>query len=222
MIFFEIDIIIIFISQNCRKTLIIDDIQIASHVFTAVPLNDNEVNMRYKILVVEDSETMRKQIEDFIKNSEYDYKITDSAREAIKLIQADEFNIVLTDKNMPGINGKGDEGGMDILKYVKMQSPKLEVIILTAFTNIDTTMKALKMGAFDYIIKPFTKEDLLKTLGRTTEYLNYGNPEQTIEVYKKIRNGIYDIINEKTIIPEEERHAMMKQIASKLDLFFKS
>ncbi len=178
--------------------------------------------MSLKLLVVDDSAVPRAQIANFLEETDYKIDMTESANAAIELINKNEYDIVITDKNMPGFDEDTNEGGMDLLKFIKKNKPEIEVLMMTGYATIETALEAMKIGAFDYIIKPFKKDELIDSIDRVKEYKTFLNPEYIIDMYKKIQNEIIDLFSEKTDVSDEERHKKIKSLNSKIDIFFKT
>jgi DNA-binding NtrC family response regulator len=122
--------------------------------------------MNNKILVVDDEEIQANIISNILKNENYIVTKAYSAEEALKLISKEEFSVLLVDLMMPGM------GGMGLLKTVKEQNIGLNLIIMTAYGTIETAVEAMKNGAFDYLTKPFSKDELLVNVGKAVKAYN--------------------------------------------------
>ncbi|VAX20829.1 hypothetical protein MNBD_NITROSPINAE01-1028 [hydrothermal vent metagenome] len=105
--------------------------------------------MSHKILVVDDEEGIRNSLAAYLKMEGYDVDKAGSGKEAIEKIRQAKFNIILLDINMPEIDG------LDALKTIKSIDFSIQVIMMTAYSTFDKTMRALEYGATDYILKPF-------------------------------------------------------------------
>ena len=115
--------------------------------------------MKGKILIVDDDEIVRDMVCDFLSQSGYEVKKVDGFSSAIEEMKSSEFDIVVLDKNMPGTDGN-KEGGLDVLKYIKEHFPTTEAILMTGFPSIESAVETMKLGAFDYITKPFELKEL--------------------------------------------------------------
>ena len=115
---------------------------------------ENILSSKVKILVVDDDHSMRCSLSDWLKSSEFRVCCADSGEEALKKIDGEDFNIVITDLKMPG------KSGLDVLKYVKEVSLSTEVIVMTAYGTVETAVNAMKQGAYDYLLKPFAPEEI--------------------------------------------------------------
>ena len=116
-----------------------------------------------KILVIDDEKSQRDILNDILSDAGFQVQTAESAEQGIKILENDSFALVLTDYKMPG------KTGMDVLFYVQENHPHTQVIIMTAFGTIPDAVQAIKEGAYDYLTKPFEKEDLLRLTRRATE-----------------------------------------------------
>ncbi len=106
---------------------------------------------RPRVLVVDDDKVTRRALE-LILGAEFDVTILESGNKAVDHIQQDmDFDVVSLDLNMPGMSG------IETLKEIKQHSPTTEVLLVTAFQDIESAKQALKLGAYDYIEKPINK-----------------------------------------------------------------
>ena len=111
-----------------------------------------------KIMLVEDEKITRKTLTDILKKENYDVNSFGDGTEAIKSIKQETYDVIVTDLRLPGTNG------LDILKTAKEINPKAIVIIITAYATVETAIESLKLGAYDYLLKPFSPEQLLSIL----------------------------------------------------------
>ncbi len=113
-----------------------------------------------RILVVDDEPLKRITLQ--IELSEHGYEVYEAAdaEAARRLFDARPIDVVVTDVRMPGTSG------LELLTYVKQVRPATEVVLMTAYATIETAVLAIKRGAYDYITKPFTTQDLLVKLDR--------------------------------------------------------
>lgn len=113
-----------------------------------------------KILVIDDEAIVRVSCERVLKPAGYEVVMTPKGSEALALLKQDKYDLVLTDLKMP------DMDGLDVLKNIKSSWPDMIVIIITGYGTISTAVQAIKLGAFEYIEKPFTPEDILNAVTR--------------------------------------------------------
>jgi len=117
----------------------------------------------WRILVVDDDIEMCNLLTEFLREEGFKVFATGDSLEASNLINHEEFDLIITDLKMKGLKG------LDLLENVQRVSPLTPVIIITAFGSIESAIKAMKMGAYDYITKPFQMDELLLTLRKALE-----------------------------------------------------
>ncbi len=119
--------------------------------------------MEEEILVVDDEPQMVIAVQETLKRRGYRITAAGSGMEALCRLREKHFNLVLTDMRMPEVNG------LDLLKKVKTLSPQTPVILLTAYGTIQNAVDAMRHGAFDYLLKPFSSESLEAVVRRALE-----------------------------------------------------
>ncbi|MDH5477047.1 MAG: response regulator [Nitrospinota bacterium] len=112
--------------------------------------------MSANILIVDDEEGIRTSLGAYLSLEGYTVDVAESGIKALEMLRQTKFNIILLDINMPGIDG------LETLKGIKALDFSIQVIMITAYSTFDKTMKSLEFGASDYILKPF--EDLKEIL----------------------------------------------------------
>jgi signal transduction histidine kinase/DNA-binding response OmpR family regulator len=118
---------------------------------------------KYRILVVDDEEIIRELLVRSFGENDYHVETVEDAGVALKRIKEDSFNLLITDLKMPKV------GGMDVLKEIKNVNPYIEVIIITGYPTIELAVDAVKIGAFDFICKPFDLEQMKTTVAKCLE-----------------------------------------------------
>ncbi len=119
---------------------------------------------RQSILIVEDDPLVREFLIETMKQGSYNIKSAENAEIAIQLIQQNYFHLVLTDLKLP------DKNGMDVLNAVKKESPDIGVIVMTAYGTVENAVAAMKIGAFDFITKPFTADRIEMTVKKYFDF----------------------------------------------------
>ena len=118
------------------------------------------------IHVIDDEPIIHDVLSQLLTSEGYDIEISSSGEEALEKFEVRTFDLVLLDLLMPGMNG------IEILKAAKKIDPQALIIILTAYASVESAIEAMKIGAFDYIQKPFKHEELLLTIARALEHKN--------------------------------------------------
>lgn len=119
---------------------------------------------QYKVLVVDDERDICRALEFLLSREGYKIVTAYSGQDALKKIEAEDFDLVITDLRMEGIDG------MQVLEKAQGINPNLMVIIMTAFGSVESAVEAMKKGASDYIVKPFINEDVKMTVRRLLEH----------------------------------------------------
>ena len=135
-----------------------------------------------KILVVDDEVKICRNVEKILAKDDYDVSYASSADEALEKMAKESYSLLISDIIMPGMNG------LEFLKLVKNQWPLTKVIMFTAYASTDTAVKAMRLGAVDYIPKPFTPDELRRPveLALTGELAEASATEKEIEVMNVI------------------------------------
>lgn len=109
-----------------------------------------------KILLVDDDPKIIGLLKNILKDNHFDIETANASKEAISKLKKIQYSLVITDIKMPG---KYD--GIDVLKTTKKISPETDVIMITGCASIEDAVKSIKLGAYDYIVKPFDMNEFL-------------------------------------------------------------
>jgi DNA-binding response OmpR family regulator len=107
-----------------------------------------------KILVVDDEKQICENVKKILSKNNYEVSLATSAQEALDRMEKESFSLLLSDIVMPDING------LDLLKRVKSDWPQTKAVMMTAYASTDTAVKAIRLGALEYLCKPFTPDEL--------------------------------------------------------------
>ena len=122
--------------------------------------------MAEKILIVDDEPDMLKLLSMILREkTSYEITTTNNPIEAIELAKQGGFDLVISDLKMPGLDG------MEIIDAVKKIDEDIPVIIITAFASVESASEAIQKGGFDFITKPFRKEQILFTIDKALKWL---------------------------------------------------
>lgn len=114
---------------------------------------------KQRILAIDDEPDLLRLIQRIISEmTPYEIITTNNSLEVHKILESEVFDLILLDLKMPGLSG------MEILKLLKQQKRKEQVIIFTAFGSLETAVEATTLGIFDYITKPFKKDRILTSV----------------------------------------------------------
>lgn len=149
--------------------------------------------MEKKILLIEDDPGMQNMLRVYLEKKGYSVTTADNGEDGIDCINTEVFPVVITDLKMPG------RDGIEVLKAARNKNRKIKVVIVTAYASVDTAVTALKLGASEYVVKPF--QDLERDIGRIVDRL--------------YRGLILSIENQKLISDLQQRQ---KQIDQQLEM----
>ena len=116
------------------------------------------------ILIIDDDTSLRRVLEYNLREAGYGVAAAASGEEGLRLFAEAEPSLVISDMKMPGMDG------MQVLKSVKEHSPETPVIMITAFGSVDMAVEAMKAGAYDYITKPFNRDELRLTVAKALQF----------------------------------------------------
>ncbi|WP_313054847.1 sigma-54-dependent transcriptional regulator [Pseudomonas lopnurensis] len=114
--------------------------------------------MTAKILLVEDDRSLREALGDTLQLGGYDHRAVDCAEAALIALQEEPFDLVISDVNMPGMDGH------ELLGLIRQRHPQLPVLLMTAYGAVARAVDAMRQGAADYLVKPFEPKTLLELL----------------------------------------------------------
>jgi two-component system sensor histidine kinase/response regulator len=110
--------------------------------------------MAGKLLFIDDEEIVLRSCRRVFAKGDFEIETALSGEEGLEKVRAGNFDVVITDLKMPGL------GGMEVLHTLRKERPEIVVVIFTGYANVETAREALKNGAFDYIPKPFTPDEI--------------------------------------------------------------
>ena len=116
--------------------------------------------MTAKILIVDDEKAVRESLEEILKMEEYQVETVSSGEKALEIVQDGDYNLVLLDLKMPGIDG------VEVMHQISRYAPDTKVIILTGHGTLESAIEALRSGAEDYMLKPYESSAILDSIGR--------------------------------------------------------
>lgn len=164
------------------------------------------MNRNSRILVVDDEKVMRDSCYRVLSKEEYKVETVASGEVAIKRAKESPFDLILLDLKMPGMDG------LETLRFFKEQDPKIVVVIITGYPDIETAVKAIKLGAYDYISKPFTPQELRLIVERSLEKRTLSMENEYLRQQLESRNESEKIIGDSK--PMQRIYEMVRKIAS--------
>ena len=122
---------------------------------------EKEATKMKPVLIVEDEAIMRESLRDWLKDEGYEIETAEQGEEALHRIGEVDFGVVVLDLRLPG------KDGLEVLKEAMAKRPQLKGIIITAYPSVETAVEAMKLGAVDYVVKPFAPDALEKLIRET-------------------------------------------------------
>ncbi|HDH87301.1 MAG TPA: response regulator [Desulfobacteraceae bacterium] len=151
-----------------------------------------------KALVIDDEQVVLDSVSKILTDERYKVDVSLSGREGLNQAIEKEYDIVLTDIRMPDI------GGMRVLRDIKRAKPSLPVVMITGYASVRSSVQAMKLGAADYIEKPFTPDQLIRAVASALDISAAKPPEEQ------------DLIHKEEMIKVLERAASDSEFIAKL------
>ena len=158
-----------------------------------------------KILLVDDEPSILSVLSTLLKAEGYDVTSALAGEKGKELMLAEDYDLMISDIRMSPING------MELLAIAHEERPNMAVIMLTAYGSVETAIEALKLGAFDYVTKPFKVDELLITVQRALEYNTAMNENADLKAQLGTRYHLENIIAESD--PMKNVCEMIKRVA---------
>jgi len=130
----------------------------AKEVTSRKEIKEKEVKEMKPVLIVEDEAIMRESLRDWLKDGGYEVETAKEGEEALEKIGKKEFSVAVLDLRLPG------KDGLEVLKEATEKDPKIKGIVITAYPSVETAVEAMKIGAVDYMVKPFAPDALEKAI----------------------------------------------------------
>jgi two-component system NtrC family response regulator len=160
--------------------------------------------MKARILVIDDDASLRRVLEYNLQEAGYLVLTAASGEEGLSLFSEETPALVITDMKMPGMDG------MQVLKTIKERSPETLVIMITAFGTIDVAVDAMKAGAYDYITKPFNRDELRLTVAKALQL------ERLTVENRRLKDELADKSDYRTIVGSSKAMERVFEIVHKV------
>ena len=165
-----------------------------------------------KILIVDDEKSIRNTFEIFLTKKGYEVFLAEDVSAAIKISKEHDLDLIVTDIIMP------KSTGLELLSAVKSEKNEIPVIIMTGEPTVDTAKEAVKNDAYDYLIKPVTKENLIKTVGYALGKKRLIDEKKNLEIdNKKYRDNLEELVKKRTASLQRAVNGTVETIAKILE-----
>ncbi|HSO77602.1 MAG TPA: sigma-54 dependent transcriptional regulator [Bacteroidales bacterium] len=161
------------------------------------------MNEKISILIVDDEESVRDSLNNWFIEDGYSVECAENAKHALLLLESRNFDIILADIKMPGMDG------LEMHRRIKMLNKDAIVIIMTAFASVDTAVQALKDGAYDYVTKPFDPDDLSHLIRNAAAQIILKTENETLKQKVSALEDVEDLIGESQALKK-----VLKQVES--------
>jgi len=164
------------------------------------------------VLVIDDNDTLREGVSTVCSRLGHKTLSTDSGEKGLRLIDENDTHLVLTDLKMDGLDG------IEVLKAVLQSSPHTAVVIMTGYASVETAVEAIKLGAFDFIEKPFSTDRIRAKINQALECQSLKNTKDRLEETTQVLSGTRD----RNLIADESGYdEMVGSSAGMRDVFRK-
>ncbi len=163
--------------------------------------------MAVKVLVVDDEPSSRRLCVEVLQELGCDACAVESPEGALRLLEAGQIDIVLSDVRMPG------GSGLDLLRTIRENHPGVEVLVMTGFGSIPEAVEAVKIGAYDYITKPFRTGDFRRLFERLVEKQRLSEENRLLREELKTQQGFADFVG--TSAPMQRVYEMILKVSGK-------
>ena len=164
--------------------------------------------MKTRILVVDDELSMREFLTILLEREGYQVCVVGNANDALRLIESSQFDLVISDVQMPGLSG------IELLARIKAVSADTVVLMITAFSAADQAVEAMKLGAYDYIPKPFKIDEVKLLIRNALETRELKRENTLLKQDARARDGFCGIIGNSAKM--RELFEMIRKVAGSL------
>ncbi len=158
---------------------------------------------KISILIVDDERSVRDSLFNWFIEDGYRVECAENAKAALTMLESDNFDIILADIKMPGMDG------LEMLRRIKSLKKESIVIVMTAFATVDTAVQALKDGAFDYVTKPFDPDDLSHLIRNASKQIILSDENESLKERVVSLENVEDLIG-----TSEAIQMVLKQVES--------
>jgi DNA-binding NtrC family response regulator len=156
-------------------------------------MNIEMISKKIKVLTIDDEQNFTEEIHEYLQKTGFESYTANTVRPGLAILKKNEIDLLILDIRLPGANG------LDILKQVKDEYPKLEVIIVSAHGDMESVIQAMRLGALDYLRKPFRHVDFQIAIERTQKFI---------------------LLNQKLQMMEEKNSLISQNLSEKIDRNF--
>jgi len=149
---------------------------------------------KISLFIVDDEESVRDSLYNWFIEDGYRVQCAENAKKALSMLESDNFDIILADIKMPGMDG------LEMLRRIKSLKKDAIVIMMTAFATVDTAVQALKDGAFDYVTKPFDPDDLSHLIRNASKQISLAEENEALRETVIALENVEDLVGQSKVM----------------------
>ncbi|RKY90390.1 MAG: two-component system response regulator [Ignavibacteriae bacterium] len=150
----------------------------------------------YNLLIIDDEKSQRDILSGYLKKKGFNVFTAESGRDGIKIVEENVIDIILSDYKMPEMTG------IDVLENVQKINPEISFVIITAYGTVQNAVKAMRIGAYDYISKPVDLDELDLLLERIIERKNLKSENQFLKTQLQEKHKLTSVISQSPVMEE--------------------
>src|SRR5205814_2833307 len=141
-----------------------------------------------RVLVVDDERSIRELLAVMLKQAGHDVTLAEGGEQAVEVLKSESFDLVITDLRMRKVDG------LAVLRATKEHAPHTVVLVVTAFASTETAVEAMKLGAYDYITKPFKLDEIKLTIANALERKRLQDENQALRTQLRREDGFESFV----------------------------
>jgi len=150
----------------------------------------------YNLLIIDDEQSQRDLLSGYLKKKGFTVYTADSGIEGLKIVNKNSVNIIFSDYKMPGMTG------LEVLEKVLKINPEISFVIVTAYGTVENAVKAMQVGAYDYISKPVDLDELDLLIERIIEHKNLKSENHFLKTQLQEKHKLTSIISQSSVMEE--------------------
>jgi two-component system NtrC family response regulator len=150
----------------------------------------------YNLLIIDDEQSQRELLSGYLKKKDFNVYTADSGSEGIKIVNKNNVDIIFSDYKMPEMTG------LEVLEKVVKINPEISFVIITAFGTVENAVKAMRVGAYDYISKPVDLDELDLLIERIIERKNLKSENQFLKTQLQKKHNLTSVISQSSAMEE--------------------
>jgi DNA-binding NtrC family response regulator len=158
-----------------------------------------------RILVIDDEPIIREVLGAILSQEGHSLRLVEDAEAGLEALAKEEFDLVVLDLMLPGM------GGLESLKEIRRRDPDQQVVMITAYASVETAVQAMRMGAHDYLTKPFKNEDVLKTVRNGLKHRHLLTENRSLRRALRRKAGLEGLVGKSRVM--QSLYRLIDQVA---------